>query len=209
MLYKRNHGVTGFTLIELLIVVAIIGILAAIAIPNFLQAQIRAKVSRAKAEIRTLAGAVEQYRIDQNDYISGAGYTDLVNLNSWPRPDFLRVLTTPVDYLSSLPAVNPFGGFEGFGTAENAYGYNGGEYWHNGLTNWGWVPTFLPEEYIEAGYMWHCVGPIRVYSGYYNQAAGAPTPWVMPYDPTNGTISAGDIIFVQGPGQVNGWHSFN
>ena len=58
----------GFTLIELLIVVAIIAILAAIAIPNFLQAQVRAKVSRAKAEMRTAGTALESYFVDNNEY---------------------------------------------------------------------------------------------------------------------------------------------
>jgi len=58
----------GFTLIELLIVVAIIAILAAIAIPNFLAAQVRSKVSRSKAELRTFATALESYQVDNNVY---------------------------------------------------------------------------------------------------------------------------------------------
>ena len=58
----------GFTLIELLIVVAIIAILAAIAVPNFIEAQSRAKVSRAKADMRSLATAIEAYAVDNNQY---------------------------------------------------------------------------------------------------------------------------------------------
>ncbi len=58
----------GFTLIELLIVIAIIAILAAIAVPNFLEAQVRAKVSRVKADQRSLATGLESYYIDNNSY---------------------------------------------------------------------------------------------------------------------------------------------
>src|SRR5690242_5547440 len=59
----------AFTLIELLIVVAIIAILAAIAVPNFLEAQIRSKVARVKADLRSTALAMESYRIDTNKYV--------------------------------------------------------------------------------------------------------------------------------------------
>jgi prepilin-type N-terminal cleavage/methylation domain-containing protein len=58
----------GFTLIELLIVVAIIAILAAIAVPNFLEAQVRSKVSRVKADMRSFANAIESYVVDHNKY---------------------------------------------------------------------------------------------------------------------------------------------
>src|SRR5436309_1132432 len=58
----------GFTLIELLIVVAIIAILAAIAVPNFLEAQVRSKASRAKSDLRTVLTALETYAIDYNKY---------------------------------------------------------------------------------------------------------------------------------------------
>lgn len=88
----------GFTLIELLIVVAIIGILAAIAVPNFLNAQIRAKVARVEAELRTCGSAIETYRIDHGYYPTYKNPKDLD-----PAPHFLPIsLTTPVAYLSSL-----------------------------------------------------------------------------------------------------------
>jgi prepilin-type N-terminal cleavage/methylation domain-containing protein len=60
--------IKGFTLIELLIVVAIIAILAAIAVPNFLEAQVRSKVSRAHSDMRSLATAIESYMVDNNGF---------------------------------------------------------------------------------------------------------------------------------------------
>ncbi len=89
----------GFTLIELLIVVAIIAILAAIAIPNFLEAQIRGKFARAVCDMRTLATAVEAYAVDNNDYPPN-NYVDW-----WGTP---VQVTTPVSYLTSGRLKDPF-----------------------------------------------------------------------------------------------------
>src|SRR3954462_9943766 len=63
---KRNQR--GFTLIELLIVLAIIGILSAIAIPNLLTAMQRSKQKRTMADVRTVATAIEAYGTDNNGY---------------------------------------------------------------------------------------------------------------------------------------------
>lgn len=88
----------AFTLIELLIVVAIIGILAAIAVPNFLNAQIRARVARVQADARSTATALESYRIDNNSYPIDATNRFPIGLN---------MLTTPVAYIGQPPA-DPF-----------------------------------------------------------------------------------------------------
>ena len=58
----------AFTLIELLIVVAIIGIIAAIAIPNLLNAIDRGKQKRTMADLRSIGTAVESYAVDNNVY---------------------------------------------------------------------------------------------------------------------------------------------
>lgn len=98
----------GFTLIELLIVVAIIAILAAIAIPNFLQAQVRAKVSRSQSDLRSLATGLESYRIDWNAYPPDNTTYQWYGIERYhfylPR---LVHLTTPVAFLSSVPS-DPF-----------------------------------------------------------------------------------------------------
>ncbi len=90
----------GFTLIELLILVAIVAILAAIAIPNYLNAQARSKVSRAQSDLRTFATVIETYAVDHNFYP--------VNLTFLAPEDFM-VLTTPVAYLATAALHDPFG----------------------------------------------------------------------------------------------------
>ena len=70
-LHKRLHGEEGFTLIELLVVILIIGILAAIAIPSFLNQKGKGEDTAAKASARSAQTAMETYYTDQNQYQCG------------------------------------------------------------------------------------------------------------------------------------------
>ena len=112
----------GFTLIELLIVVAIIAILAAIAVPNFLEAQVRAKVSRVKNDMRALSVAQESYMIDYNNYIPDRhNYVGIAGPWGSITDNDLYLytrFTTPVAYMSSIP-IDPFGGAKRYGDAAN------------------------------------------------------------------------------------------
>ena len=66
-----RHNRAGFTLIELLIVVVIIGILAAIAIPKFGATKVKGYVAVMKSDLRNLATAQEAYVADNNTYFNG------------------------------------------------------------------------------------------------------------------------------------------
>lgn len=65
-MFYRNARRQGFTLIELMIVIAIIGVLAAIAVPNFKAARERANTRACYANQKTVVGAMEMYNLDKN-----------------------------------------------------------------------------------------------------------------------------------------------
>jgi prepilin-type N-terminal cleavage/methylation domain-containing protein len=200
---KENFG---FTLIELLIVVAIIAILAAIAIPNFLAAQTRAKVSRAKGEMRTLATGLEAYYVDNTDYVRAARppnppgpFVSLCSLRLSP-------LTTPVAYITKIPKPDPFGNI-----TNEAAGYDTYDYVDENsfIALRGSIALAKPQwGGATWGRAWRLSspGPDRVESYAGNVFAYANYPaagWPTYYDPTNGTISNGDVIRFGGMGKLN------
>ncbi len=101
----------GFTLIELLIVVAIIGIIAAIAIPNLLNAINRGRQKRTMADIRSIATAMEAYSVDFNFFpkvaLNGAmGIT----LDTYLTPTFIKRLPRSDGWNQDLQVINDVGG---------------------------------------------------------------------------------------------------
>ncbi|GAB4323077.1 MAG: hypothetical protein Kow0059_18320 [Candidatus Sumerlaeia bacterium] len=187
---------TAFTLIELLIVVAIIAILAAIAVPNFLEAQVRAKVARCQADMRSLATAVEAYAADWNRYppygrVDPTGSTiqlpatvnNMYDLMSFISP----VISTPVAYITSVPLDVFFATAQGPGVIHQIEYINLVQH----IGNFGGGGPSWAAQIIPAWGQWRmsAAGPDR--------DRGVDIKQNRVYDPTNGTVSDGDIVRCQ------------
>ncbi|MBX3727749.1 MAG: prepilin-type N-terminal cleavage/methylation domain-containing protein [Candidatus Sumerlaeia bacterium] len=98
----------GLTLIELLVVVAVIAILAALAIPNFLEAQTRAKVAAARSNLRVVTSGLEAYAVDQGQYPPTRARFPADPFALYSDVQLAR-LTTPVAYITGGAFRDPFG----------------------------------------------------------------------------------------------------
>jgi prepilin-type N-terminal cleavage/methylation domain-containing protein len=185
-----KRGRSAFTLIELLIVVAIIAILAAIAVPNFLEAQVRAKVSRVKTDQRSLATAIEAYAVDWNTNI---GTRDIMDLMSLAQPEARIVaysmLTTPVAFMTTIPP-------DPFVRGSQQVGRTREEFQYQTSHEWSKIRWNLP---VRRGYTWglNSWGPMFERNGptFRNTlAVKNPGDECYLYDPTNGTMSEGFLI---------------
>jgi len=195
--FRNGNRPSGFTLIELLIVIAIILILIAIALPNFLEAQLRARVVKTKGEIRSLVTAMESYYLDWKTYPSESEQDALVP-GARPRDEAgLTWLTSPVTYISALPE-DPFpGSIEGgaYGGAIISYEMGGAE------------TIVIPQLYSESLETWVIFsrGPdapdLRDPEDVDSENPHFEIPSdgeVNQYSPTNGTRSGGDIFHFGG-----------
>ena len=183
---------TGFTLIELLIVVAIIGILAAIAVPNFLNAQIRAKIAGAEADMKSVGSAIEMYRLDNNRYprtYTLGCYAGPCEGAQMPRFVRLSKLTTPISYLAGVPE-------DKFNTTQlrvdSSEVLNTYPYWEPNFADGYRTPTGLgmhfPDQRKPNG-IWALMsyGP----DGDFEAAGGGD---LAPFEVSNGLTSNGDIM---------------
>lgn len=170
----------AFTIIELLVVVAVIAILAAIALPNFLEAQTRAKVSRVEADLRTITTGLEIYFVDNNSYPPSATGPDYRGFIS---------LTTPISYVSNIfPDPFNFGFRDGFSANPQTSEESRLNYYELGTgridsatvqfpaTEWG-MAAYGPDSDDDTSLI-----------GSYPR-----TNQAVPYESTNGTISSGDV----------------
>jgi prepilin-type N-terminal cleavage/methylation domain-containing protein len=168
----------AFTLIELLVVIGIIAILALIAVPNFLEAHTRARVARVRADLRTVATAMEAYAVDFGAYPFVDPRQEHTYLADIP------MLTTPLAYMTALP-LDAFELADRRSHRQRYYRYYPMAYWVH----------FYPQIQLK-GWLWLAMsnGPNRRIDIDENNVQDAiDGNFWMVYDPTNGTLSFGDV----------------
>ncbi len=171
----------GFTLIELLIVVAIIGVLAAIAVPNFLQAHTKAQVTAVISEMKVLEQQLRIYWLDfgrppVSDYIKGK--------NS------IVGISTPVAYMPNIPT-DPFRADRQDYKEAYGYFYN---YWYN--------EEDPSKRYNRGGTEWNSQGWV-LYLYSLGPNFDDNTRWVT-YNPSNGIRSTG-VVRLFTPKRTEDW----
>jgi prepilin-type N-terminal cleavage/methylation domain-containing protein len=223
----------GLTLVEVLIVAAIVAILAAIAIPNFLTASTRAKVSRTANDLRVLSGALEAYFVDHRAYPLCNPWGVAAARPSVPNDvHVLERLSTPVAYVTTALLPSPFvakrfsgsvlvglGPIEtdtqnwrptGRGGADeflyNTYGYHAVAPDDDALSGLGRAQhdVFAPDRKVAIGFIIQSPGPQEAVFSMGGIITNADAEYAanLKYDPTNGTVSFGNIFRTGGTAEA-------
>ncbi|GMV64521.1 MAG: hypothetical protein AMXMBFR75_03260 [Candidatus Hinthialibacteria bacterium] len=214
----KNHQ-RAFTLIELLIVIAIILILISIALPNFLEAQGRARVARVKGDMKSIATAIEAFRTERGVLLidfwddgtkaaSERWATKFGKVGRNPMGEYMYFeesyypLTSPARYLTKVP-------YDLWNDPKRQVGFSGSEvglgyiYFDNdpGFPGWDFaINRFFPGDPLQVSSQTKPLG-----EGEFAILSVGPDGFIgvskdgkqrgMAYTPTNGTFSNGDMVY--------------
>ena len=189
----------GFTLMEVAILLVIVSVLVAIAVPNFRAAEIKSKVALAKGQLNVLALALESYNVDNLTYPP----TSYTNPPTSPEADdggsnrtsyfTLKPLTTPIAYVAKIPE-DPFADVQmipSYDQGYGRYGHTNAAYSYRNTKGSNQL-TFPAYKQYDQEWVLGSVGPDRDYDSW-----GTGKDNLKFYDPTNGVISNGDILRMQ------------